>query len=427
MAQTIHNTKRIPNISDETVIALFDALVRKFPPSDMRIDAPSTSFGTFTNRDAFSPALKSRDWTASRGVSLAVAKLLNGLIHVNFHRYITEGQHQRASMWETEIYIDRTGDAKPEQMIDVFQFVEDFGRTHFAAVPTDVEPQSETRDILAAQISRLAELQTSIVQEAERARIAGEQRLTARRTELEAEIDRLKQSAETAVTAAREQLAEEEASLARRKQELDDRDHMHVRRGLRADITEDMQQRLASPPVSRSTSGLRTQITLYSVVGIAVLLLVAGLGLWDARGLSARAADMDAWALGYVALRVVGPLAVATGLLIYLLNWLRRVHAEDVRSERDLARYRYDINRASWAAETILEAQSDTGTRIPSDWIKGATQGLFSRSESGGDDRSAHDALAALLGFSAKARVGTDGLHVEMGKQDLRRISREAE
>jgi hypothetical protein len=428
MAQAATNTIRIPVVSDESILILFDRLVRAFPPSEFDLHAPARHLGKWNNRDALNATFPNRDWSATRLISSGTARLFNQnnqSMAVHFHRYvISQGNVQQASLWENEIWIEMSGDIPPPNLLKVLDVVDQFQRSHVGNVSAPVGPSTEVRDLLSNQISKLAELQANIVSEAEQARLAGEARLAAKFEAIEQEAAERRSRFEAEIETVRSQIAEAEESLAQRKKTLDDRDHMHVRRGLRADITNAMQQRMAAPPVSKQTGRLRSSIVMYSVVGILGLLGVSIFGAWDTHALSQRP-DVSIWALVYSTVRFVAPLAVATGLLIYLLNWLRRIHAEDVRSERDLERYRFDIDRASWAFETIQEAQSKEGGRVPETWIEGATQGLFARSEQGDEDGQARDALAALLGYSAKAQIGTDGARIEIGRDGLRRLSRD--
>jgi hypothetical protein len=130
--------------------------------------------------------------------------------------------------------------------------------------------------------------------------------------------------------------------------------------------------------------------------------------------------------LAFATSRFAIPAAAAAGLLFYILGWLKRLHSEDAQAERDLERYRYDIDRSSWAIETILEAQGKEGGTVPPEWITGVTHGLFTRAGNANEDRDAADALGSLLNFAAKAEFGPNGPKIEFSKRDLRRLSREA-
>ena len=114
--------------------------------------------------------------------------------------------------------------------------------------------------------------------------------------------------------------------------------------------------------------------------------------------------------------------AVTAGLLFYLLGWLRQIHAEDVAAERSLERYRYDIDRASWAIETILEAQGKEGGTVPEEWIYGVTRSLFAGDQKA-QDQNPLEALGTLLNVAARAEIGPNGPRIEFEKRGLRKVA----
>ena len=124
--------------------------------------------------------------------------------------------------------------------------------------------------------------------------------------------------------------------------------------------------------------------------------------------------------------RTSAPILLVTGLLFYLLTWLKRTHSEDVSAERELERYSYDIDRASWAIETILEAQAKETGEVPALWIEGVTRSLFARSAARDEDREALDALGSLLNVSAKAEIGPNGPRFEINRPGLRKLGKAA-
>jgi hypothetical protein len=104
-------------------------------------------------------------------------------------------------------------------------------------------------------------------------------------------------------------------------------------------------------------------------------------------------------------------------LAAYLLNFLRQVHGEDLRAERELERYRYHVDRASWVIETALEAQLRDGEQepveIPPDWVQGVTRSLFQRREIRDPESNALAAVGSLFNFAAEAEVGPGGTRLK--------------
>ena len=119
--------------------------------------------------------------------------------------------------------------------------------------------------------------------------------------------------------------------------------------------------------------------------------------------------------------------AGAAGFLVYMLGWLRRIQSEDVRAERDLERYRYDVDRASWAIETILEAQTKEAGVVPDRWIEGVTHGLFSRIEEPSDDGGALQVMSELLNVAARAKIGPGGTELEINRGGLRKLAKDTQ
>jgi hypothetical protein len=130
--------------------------------------------------------------------------------------------------------------------------------------------------------------------------------------------------------------------------------------------------------------------------------------------------------LVYVSLIRLGvSTAGAAGFIVYLLGWLRRVHNEDVRAERDLERYRYDVDRASWAIETILEAQEKQSGIVPDRWIDGVTHALFVRTEEPPEDGGAVQIMSQILDVAARAKIGPNGTELEINRGGLRKLAKE--
>lgn len=90
-----------------------------------------------------------------------------------------------------------------------------------------------------------------------------------------------------------------------------------------------------------------------------------------------------------------------------------------------MERYAIDLNRASWAIETILEASSKEGVQIPDIMIQGVSRNLFGAEEK--KDEAKSDALAELLRSSAKVRVGADGAEFSINGRGAVKLAKELE
>lgn len=127
----------------------------------------------------------------------------------------------------------------------------------------------------------------------------------------------------------------------------------------------------------------------------------------------------------WLIVRSIGSSIVALASLAYAASWLRQFYHSETESAREIDRFNYDLNRASWIIETILEVQYEKKGDVPEAWIQGVTRGLFD----GPDDRKAVNdsvqALQALLGFAASASFGPEGPKFEINRRNARRLARE--
>lgn len=418
MSQQHQNTVRVASIDDLTLLEFFHRAAMAMPASHMNVHAGHHHLGQFNNLDAFSEKFPRDSWRGTRIISNAAVSLFGGNVTIHFQRWVTQFGNPDVrvpSDWECEFWLQRNN-SSPEQVVTAMRYLDGL-REQFVATPT--AGSDDVRDVVKRQLAELTSLHTKIVSDAEEARRTAEREFDVRRTRLEEEWETRRRALEADADTKRAKIVEGEELLRKREKEIDDRGHMHARRELRGDITKSLKERLERPGVSFQAGFLRLGFVALNVAAIVAFGGAAWLG-----SASFPTATVDAWSLAAFALRVSLPTAGAVALLFYLLNWLRRVHADDVRSERDLERYRYDIDRASWAVETILEAQGKEGGEVPQAWIDGVTSNMFSRTDGRADDNDALDALAALIGHSAKAEIGTNGAKLEINRNGLRQIGR---
>lgn len=428
VVQTQDRTYRIAAPSDHSVLKTFEALAALVEDGSFWVVIAGVRTSDQTTAAEFAQLVEG-NWNRTRIIAKAGCALGDFGFQVIFQRAITNWDtngHARVSpaAWENEIYLSwRSDRGEPDETLrlEVAQLIAGFQKG-------DLKPAAAMdsfSEAMAAQVARLAELQASIMEDADLKRRSQEDAFIARRAELEAEHAALVAQLNASSVEAKERVASEAARLETRRKELDDRGHMHARRELRGEITKDLKARLERPGVSRQANILRWGVVFTAFIGIVLFGWVAAVSITDLHALY-RSANPDPIVLGFASLRFALPAGAAAALLFYVLGWLRKLHSEDVNSERDLERYRYDLDRASWAIETILEAQGKEGGTVPAEWISGVTHGLFSRSSSSNEDRDAADALGSLLNFAAKAEFGPNGPKIEFQKRDLRRLSREA-
>lgn len=112
--------------------------------------------------------------------------------------------------------------------------------------------------------------------------------------------------------------------------------------------------------------------------------------------------------------------------LIFAVNWARRSYYDDAGFSREVEQHGLDVARASWVIETLLEVQHEHKGQVPEQWIDAVTRGLFSSQQKNEKDNSASEALAALLSFSAGAKISSNGTEISLGKREVRRIAAES-
>ena len=241
------------------------------------------------------------------------------------------------------------------------------------------------------------------------------------RAKLEAEVEQRQKEFQNHVESQESQLSQRQAELDAREQELDNRQHMHVRRELREKISDEFKRRADEPVVSKSAARMRWTVfflTLFAGVGLA------GFGLWTLYLLVVAEFDFTAsWLLvARAAILSVG----GGGLFLYAIQWLRSIYLDDVRTTRHYDNYRDDIDRASFAIETIMEISSEKeGVTAPEAWIEGVCRNLF-RSDVGDRTEGGQqtDAFIELLRSISSASVGPNGAEVTLDRRGGRRLAK---
>ncbi len=422
------NTYRITALSDRRILKVFEAFSSLEDGATFTAEVSGAHVANLSTADEFT-AKQAGKWDRSRILTRVSMRLGNPSLSIIFRRGTTTwqaGGHTQfsPSAWENEISLQwSTHGGEPSSELR-FQVAAKIAELQTA----DLKPVAATdafTEAMASQVARLAELQASILEDVDQRRRKQESTFLERKEQLESDQASLVAQIRASEVETRERLAEEISRLELQKKALDDRGHMHARRQLRGDITKDLKDRLGNPGVSKQAIILRLGVIFGGTLGIVGSSFIATFSLTDLHTAYSNSSP-DPIILAFASARFFVPTAAAAALLFYILGWLRKLHAEDVQAERDLERYRYDLDRASWAIETILEAQGKEGGTVPPEWIAGVTHGLFARSATNPEDRDAADALGSLLNFAAKAEFGPSGPRFEFNKRDLRRLSREA-
>lgn len=271
-------------------------------------------------------------------------------------------------------------------------------------------------------------------------RIRLEKEVAQRMTNLEADFEKRKALAEQSLDDARKSLMQREEQLQARAKELDDRDHIHARRQLREQITSGIATRLMSSMVPTRTSLIGWSVLILTLVGATFLAITSMYSLQefsqilqaavqsaaskmespDDKLAIARVQSNQAWVvLARAAVTGIG----AVAFLVYAIAWLKNIYHDRLRAHRELERYSIDLNRASWAVETIMEAKHD-GSTIPDILVAGVSRNLFGEGDRSPDSHGS-ETLSSLLRASTKAKIGPTGAEFEMTSRGARKLADE--
>jgi hypothetical protein len=310
-----------------------------------------------------------------------------------------------------------------------------------------LENRAETATaLLQEQFSQLSVLQTDILERSQERRAQEEADYAMRRQALEQAADQREREFAETRTSELAAIEAQRAALDERAKELDDRGHMHVRRLLREQITNDIQDRLKKAMLPLRTSILRQGVFVLALIGAVFLGSLAYVSFIDyvaelqavEASISAASKGADS-AITNAALQALHTnamwVALARGisysigtfaLLLYAVSWLKRIYYDDVRAMRELERYSIDLNRASWAIETIMEAKSQGDVAIPDLLVAGVSKHLFDHPGQK-ENEGTSDALAAVLRASAKAKIGPGGAEFELNNRGTTKLAKELE
>jgi hypothetical protein len=226
----------------------------------------------------------------------------------------------------------------------------------------------------------------------------------------------MRQKLENDAEERRKEYETREQELRTRAKDLDDRDNTHVRRELRGRITETLRQRLKEPLITHSTKRNSVAFMFGSAAVGAGLIFF---GIWSQSIVSSSADLTTKW---FSIIKSMLLSAAGIGFSGYAVFWLRQLYLDDSRQERELERYALDLDRASWAIETILDMSKKDGAELPAAWVQGVCRDLFSFGATR-EDPTALQALGAIMDVAAGAEVGTDGAKITLNRRGARAVA----
>lgn len=417
----------IPKVNDSALIALFHEVEAL---SDDNTSAQFNVLNSTLSEDDV--ARLGKNGKNSRRITRANIVLSNK-VTVAFARNVSlEGQQnpvfnpnqRQRSAYFDEIAVGVVQSNKPvdaKEIGAVQAVVEKHLRPLLRAI--EKSGQDDVRGVLTTEIAALAEMHRQMTEQALARDQSREAHFDGLRKTLEADIaereDALRKKTE-ADTAKVNELHDE---LAVKQRELDDRDHMHVRRELRQFITTEVLHEVRPQATGILFFGVLAASIIISL--LAAWFAFASFQLYAPEVPAFQGGSINYWLIGSVLARVILASFVSLGFLIFAVRWMRTRYLEQERLKTEFERYALDINRASWAIETIMEVGQREGQQIPREWIEGVCRGLFSKSDDKDQDTTSLEALGALLNITGRAEIGTDGTKFELERRELRRAAKE--
>lgn len=430
-------------LSDNKIVLLLEAIEEAFgkTSSNVHLGTLAVDYTSEENKKLFNKKNQ-------KSITRADIHTAKHKFHVKYRRgtspNVNDHETRQPSQYLDEIIIvlgAQTGNgrdiANAQEVIDCTNLIEKFVSN---TLPSNVDNSAQNAtELLQAQMTK----QNDLYQEM----LVG---IDARRAELDKEHDDrmklLEKQTDDRLKEIEAQKAKNEEShskqvekLNEREAALDDRDHMHVRREQREQINNEVKQRLKETIVPASASIKRWTVFLMAIsasvfLGFAsykgmdsldTMLASSGGVTQVVGGEQVRAPSLLQQmpeAFWFILIKTLLSSIGTIVFLFYAITWLRQLYLDDVKTQREMERYAYDINRASWAIETIMEMKTTKEAAPPDAWIDATCRNLFD-SRSNDDENRIHP-IEAILSSSAKVEFGPDGAKFELGKKGARQLAK---
>jgi hypothetical protein len=259
---------------------------------------------------------------------------------------------------------------------------------------------AELSDAVAAVSNERSEQLTEFQDERRRLRNEIAEEKAAMHKEMQQELD-----------VSRAEIANDRKKIDEEWGKLEVSSHKDARRKQFQRLQEDLQNALQEPVADR---GLRQ--TRWAVFwALVVAAFAAGYFAYLSISFPPTTAETTASWL-FPAIRTMILTFASLASFVGAAAWLRYFYVRDLTAQEETRRFRNDMARASWVMDAALEIRKEHDETIPTEWITGVTEGLFSARKRDTLEEGAQ-ALAALMGLSASTSFGPNGTTVEIGKK----------
>jgi hypothetical protein len=412
---------RIARLTDKQIVALFKKLDQAFPAHSSNFMFGDHLQHTLQNLPTELLERSSHSIGSAQIYGQSPKKYT-----VLFARGISEGSFNTripsSIADEIQIQINQGGSPVNVNLEDYLKLVGIVEKETKTLSVTDSKDDLSNTSILHAELKSLSELATELTVGADTKR----RELDSKRDELDDAFNAKEAALEKDFEEKEKSLDDKTAELEALRKELDDREHKHVRRALRETITNEIQERIAKPARPTGVWNYNAFALLLALVGVGIL---ASLAFLTQASITKMAATLESNSIEFffVYFKVLLSSAGALGLLLYVVSWFRSLAAQEIDYRRKLEQYVFDMNRASWTIETMLELSDSELDEVPQSWLDSVTNNLFENGSSKNEDTSSLQALAALLNVTTEAEIGPDGPKFKLNRRGAKKAASDAQ
>lgn len=428
---TVSNIRRYPSVSDSILISFFSELFEAELLTGLTLTFSGQSKKEVQGVNDLKSVAEDLGLGSSKLIQSASITHRSGVpqqnMHVEFHRGVTSYVGDRngtaavlaPSQFEMELEVKRPGQFA-EKALEIYRRAE----AHLLAgqSPSGSAVPDEMLSAITAQVAALGSAADKLYDDARNVRLDTEKELAELRSKQIEEINKTRANAEKERVAKLEKIREREEQLEQRLKEVDDRASMHARRAKAEQISQRLKARLDEPSVRPDVLRTRNMISRFSIAAMTVsgLIILSGVATF----LPGFQTSSDLNAMLFASARIIGGSAAFFIVLIYLLSFLKRVSEEDANANQQLERYSLDMERSSWAIETVFELQGRGNAEIPQQWLDGVTNNLFGGAKTDDEEKTALEALGEILQTGAEFELGPNGGALRLNNKASKRIGK---
>ena len=292
-------------------------------------------------------------------------------------------------------------------------------------------------------VTQLAEISTGIADTLSKSQIDADKKAQERLAKLDEQSAELHKTLKSDRKKLQKTYDDKSNELNAREAELNNARARSERRGLRQSINAALRNSLENEIIPQSARFARYPIIMIAGIGLAFSLYFAffsfnqfaqlitqlGQGREDVNDVAFLVnSGLINWLFASLFLRGSIGIGAATFFGYYLIRYFKNLEETANRRALDLERYLFDIDRASWVIETIMELKDDEGiSTIPEPWLRGTTHNLFgSDGVKNEDTQNPLEALGEILATGAKLKVGNGGGELEIQPKAAKKIAKKS-